>query len=97
MDSGVHLFLKHAIGSTFQQGCASLRANISRKNLAPFYLPGDLAKWVSFKTLDVIVVVTGIEVVKQPVTGIHTILGCDCDKAKQEHLRIHKLPRTILL
>lgn len=33
------------------------------------------AKWVSFKTLDVIVVVTGIGVVKQSVTGIHTILG----------------------
>ena len=55
------------------------------------------AKWVSFKPLDVIVVVTGIGVVKQPVTGIHTILGCDCDKAKQDHVRIHKLSRTILL
>lgn len=44
MDSGVHLFLKHAIGLTFQQGCASLRANNSRKNLAPFYLPGDLGQ-----------------------------------------------------
>lgn len=44
MDSGVHLFLKHAIDSTFQQGCASLRANTARKNLAPVYLPGDLGQ-----------------------------------------------------